>query len=118
MSALITFTEVSPQDPCFNKVHRTAGSPGSCQAPDFKTEVRRTGAVHCGTPMDLVTPAIRPAVAHYTFERDAEEPIELPPVWRCRCGFQLDAWLPSAGTVHFTVDRTGNGPAHVAPLRA
>ena len=54
-----------------------------------------SNALHCGTPMELVTPAVGPADAGYTFEPEGAGPIELPPVWRCRCGFQLDAWLPA-----------------------
>jgi hypothetical protein len=115
---LISFTEVSPQDSCFNEEHRSAGSPGSGQVPGSPTELWDTSAVHCGTPMHLVTPAIGPAAAHYTFEPDAEGPVELPPVWRCPCGFQLDAWLPLAGTVHSTVDTSCRGTARVAPLHA
>ncbi len=113
---MITFTEVSPQNPCFN-MGNGAGSPTSGQAPDLAKELRDS-AVHCGTPMELATPATGPAAAHYTFEPDAEVPIELPPVWRCRCGFQLDAWLPAAGTVRFAVDAAGQGTASGAPLHA
>lgn len=47
--------------------------------------------VHCGTLMELVTPAVGPLSTGYTFEPPVE-PIRLPPVWRCGCGFQLDAW--------------------------
>ncbi|WP_147294406.1 hypothetical protein [Arthrobacter sp. RT-1] len=51
--------------------------------------------VHCGTPMELATPAIGQVGAGYSFPPDNAVLIELPPVWRCRCGFQLDAWLPA-----------------------
>lgn len=50
--------------------------------------------VHCGTPMELVTPAVRRAVMGYTFGPDEPGPVQLLPVWRCQCGFQLDAWNP------------------------
>lgn len=52
-------------------------------------------AVHCGSAMDLVTPAVGPATVGYTFEPDVAGPVQLPPVWRCGCGFQLDAWFYS-----------------------
>lgn len=42
--------------------------------------------------MVLVTP--RATAADYTFGPAGAGPIHLPPVWRCSCGFQLDAWLP------------------------
>lgn len=47
--------------------------------------------IHCGTPMELLTPAVGPMSIGYTFEPPVE-PVVLPPVWRCGCGFQLDAW--------------------------
>ena len=47
--------------------------------------------VHCGSPMELVTPAVGLLATGYSFETPAE-PVRLPPVWRCSCGFQLDAW--------------------------
>jgi hypothetical protein len=43
--------------------------------------------------MELATPAIGPAAAAYSFPPEDAVLTELPPVWRCRCGFQLDAWL-------------------------
>jgi hypothetical protein len=46
--------------------------------------------VHCGSLMALVTPAVGPLSAGYSFAPPAE-PVRLPPVWRCGCGFQLDA---------------------------
>ncbi|WP_235501512.1 hypothetical protein [Arthrobacter sp. Leaf137] len=55
--------------------------------------------VHCGTPMELVTPAAGRAAMVYTFDPDELAPVKLPPVWRCQCGFQLDAWVPYGGTI-------------------
>lgn len=68
-------------------------------------------AVHCGTPMDLVTPATGPVATGYTFGPPVEA-VQLPPVWRCGCGFQLDAWAGGP----FTGDRLGHNP--VPALRA
>lgn len=65
---LITFTEVLPQ---------------------------QSSGMHCGMPMELVTPALGGAAVVHTFEPEGPGAVELPPVWRCRCGFQLDAWQPS-----------------------
>ncbi|RAX14946.1 hypothetical protein DC347_19760 [Pseudarthrobacter sp. AG30] len=53
-------------------------------------------AIHCGTAMQLVTPAVGSEGASYTFAPADSNSIELPPVWRCGCGFQLDAW-PAGG---------------------
>ena len=55
-------------------------------------------AVHCGTTMELVIPAVGAAAVGYTFGPDDGgpvqlPPVQLPPVWRCGCGFQLDAGL-------------------------
>jgi hypothetical protein len=47
--------------------------------------------LHCATEMEMVIPALGSAVVEYTFEPE-EGPVQLPPVWRCSCGFQLDAW--------------------------
>lgn len=84
VSALITFTEVLPQ---------------------------QSSGMHCGMPMELVTPALGGAAVLYTFEPVGQGAVELPPVWRCRCGFQLDAWQPSA-------QAAGHTSAASAPARA
>jgi len=47
--------------------------------------------VHCGSLMELGTPTVGLLATGYSFEPPAE-PVRLPPVWRCSCGFQLDAW--------------------------
>ncbi|MEO8281790.1 MAG: hypothetical protein ABI568_00050 [Pseudarthrobacter sp.] len=47
--------------------------------------------VHCATEMEMVVPAVGGTTVEYTFELE-EGPVLLPPVWRCSCGFQLDAW--------------------------
>lgn len=47
---------------------------------------------HCGTSMEWKSPSLA-AVSAHTFETP-DEPVNLPPLWRCRCGFQLD------GVVH------------------
>jgi hypothetical protein len=41
---------------------------------------------HCGVAMEWRTPD-PVAISVYSFDTGAEE---LPPVWCCRCGFQLD----------------------------
>lgn len=48
-------------------------------------------AMHCGEPMELVVPAVGLQAVEYSFEPEEGEPVHLPPVWRCNCGFQLDA---------------------------
>lgn len=84
---LVTFTEFLPLDSLsgsssFNVPYQSGGSEGGA-------------AVHCGSAMDLVTPAVGPAAVGYTFEPEEGGPVQLPPVWRCGCGFQLDAWIRS-----------------------
>ncbi|MCU1568650.1 MAG: hypothetical protein JWQ56_3587 [Pseudarthrobacter sp.] len=73
-------------------------------------------AVHCGTPMELVTPAVGPAAVGYTFEPDHGGPVQLPPVWRCSCGFQLDAWFHSPYASQGPV--FGSGAAHAVARSA
>lgn len=79
---------------------------------DQQPPAAESGApVHCGTPMELVTPAVGPTAVGYSFE-PANRPEELPPVWRCGCGFQLDAWvLPCQGATPEAI------PAHMSPTR-
>ena len=84
---LVTFTEFLPLDSLprsssFNVPYPSGGSEGGA-------------AVHCGSAMDLVTPAVGPVAVGYTFEPEEGGPVQLPPVWRCGCGFQLDAWIRS-----------------------
>lgn len=50
--------------------------------------------LHCGVVMELVTPAAGSSEAVYTFDQPDVVPVILPPVWRCGCGFQIDAWTP------------------------
>ncbi|WP_285249633.1 hypothetical protein [Pseudarthrobacter sp. fls2-241-R2A-168] len=88
MSALVTFTELGSPDifagrTSLNGFPTTDGPAG-------------LAAVHCGTSMELVTPAVGPAAVGYTFGPDDGGPVQLPPVWRCGCGFQLDAGLGAA----------------------
>jgi hypothetical protein len=45
---------------------------------------------HCGTAKEGTTPTPGPTGFAYSFEA-AEAPAELPAVWRCSCGFQLDS---------------------------
>jgi hypothetical protein len=43
---------------------------------------------HCGTAMEWKAPPTAGMSVH-TFGT-GDEPAALPPLWRCRCGFQLD----------------------------
>jgi hypothetical protein len=87
VSILVTFTEFLPLD----------SLPGSSSfnVPYLSGSYEGSAAVHCGSAMDLVTPAVGPAAVGYTFEPEEGGPVQLPPVWRCGCGFQLDAWIRS-----------------------
>lgn len=42
---------------------------------------------HCGLPMEWTAPAQN---ADFAYSFDAGRSADLPPVWRCGCGFQLD----------------------------
>jgi hypothetical protein len=88
VSALVTFTELGSPDVL-------AGRP-SLKGFQPVPEPAGLAAVHCGATMDLVTPAVGPVAVGYTFGPDGEGPVLLPPVWRCGCGFQLDAGLGAA----------------------
>lgn len=53
---------------------------------------------HCGVAMEWSTPAAR-TMAAYSYDA-GEALVDLPDVWRCFCGFQLDSWVnvvPAAG---------------------
>jgi hypothetical protein len=63
------------------------GTPGAGAAPLAGQAPR-----HCGTPMRWTAPVLD-AMAVYSFDTGRGS-AELPPVWRCTCGFQLD------GVVH------------------
>ena len=88
MSALVTFTELGSPDVLAGRTSLNGFGPDP--EPDGLT------AVHCGTAMELVTPAVGPVAVGYTFGPDDAGPVLLPPVWRCGCGFQLDAGLGTA----------------------
>lgn len=51
--------------------------------------------VHCGTPMEWKTPASANMYV-YSFA-PADAAAELPPLWRCGCGFQLDGIVRPSG---------------------
>ncbi|WP_240471894.1 hypothetical protein [Pseudarthrobacter phenanthrenivorans] len=104
MSVLVTFTEVSPPNP---------GTAGGVLTSDLRSTLAGTTApqenpaVHCGAAMQIVTPAVGGGSTSYTFAPGDAGSIELPPVWRCACGFQLDAWTPGE-------TRSGDRPAALA----
>jgi hypothetical protein len=45
---------------------------------------------HCGAAMEWTTPTPGPTEFAYSYDT-AEAPAELPALWRCGCGFQLDS---------------------------
>lgn len=103
-----TFTDLGALSACTNRLSLDP-------ARQVKSEWH--GApLHCGTTMELVTPAAGPVAIGYTFEPDDGCPVQLPPVWRCGCGFQLDAWIrsPYASREQFS----DPGAAHTAALSA
>lgn len=73
VSILVTFAEFSPSN-SFSGVPATDDNL----------------AMHCGEPMELVIPAVGPQAVE-SFESEEDTAVHLPPVWRCNCGFQLDA---------------------------
>ena len=89
---LVSYTEVSPRKPAMGVTIPDARTDPRRSTLDGTTAPQGNTAVHCGTPMELVTPALGWERASYTFAPTAPGDSELPPVWRCACGFQLDAW--------------------------
>ncbi|MET3720126.1 hypothetical protein ABIB27_001982 [Arthrobacter sp. UYEF21] len=70
-----------------------AASPGSLPSVSAEgSNAPPTWPVHCSTEMEITTPAVGAAAVGSTFEPQ-DHPVLLPPVWRCSCGFQLDAWV-------------------------
>ncbi|MDZ4090112.1 MAG: hypothetical protein U1D68_02770 [Arthrobacter sp.] len=51
--------------------------------------------VHCGMPMEWKTP-MSATMSVYSFA-PADAAAELPPLWRCGCGFQLDGMVHTSG---------------------
>ncbi|QDG90056.1 hypothetical protein NIBR502770_17325 [Pseudarthrobacter sp. NIBRBAC000502770] len=88
---LVSYTEVSPRKPAMGVTIPDARTDLTRSTLDGTTAPPGHTAVHCGTPMQLVTPALGWQRASYTFAPTAPGDSELPPVWRCACGFQLDA---------------------------
>lgn len=76
------------------------GTPGAGASPSAARWPEESGAAtpalptnpaspapsHCGAPMDWTAPALN-TMSAYSFDAGTAE---LPPVWRCSCGFQLD----------------------------
>ena len=110
VSALVTFTELLPLEPL----------PGSapCNASPREDAAASGPAVHCGSAMELVTPAVGPAAVGYSFEAEDSGPVHLPPVWRCGCGFQLDAWIQSPYACGSQDGTVAPGPEHFTALSA
>lgn len=50
---------------------------------------------HCGVPMEWKAPASA-TMSVYSFA-PADAAAELPPLWRCGCGFQLDGIVHTSG---------------------
>lgn len=53
---------------------------------------------HCGVAMEWSKPAAH-SMSAYSYDA-GEALVDLPELWRCRCGFQLDSWAnvaPAAG---------------------
>ena len=90
---LVSYTEVPPRKPTMGVTLPDARTDLTRSTLDGTTAPQGNTAVHCGTPMQLVTPALGWERASYTFAPTAPGGSELPPVWRCACGFQLDAWI-------------------------
>ncbi len=76
------------------------GTPGAGASPSAARWPEESGAAtpalptnpaspapsHCGAPMEWTAPALN-TMSAYSFDAGTAE---LPPVWRCSCGFQLD----------------------------
>ena len=75
---------------------RTAGSAVAELAPAPVVPAQSLAApVHCGMPMEWKVPGSS-NMAVYSFA-PADAAAELPPLWRCACGFQLDGPIRTSG---------------------
>lgn len=101
VSVLVTFTEVSLRQR--SRIDATTADHALDpvrSALDGTPVPQGQAAVHCGAPMRLVTPSTGWERASYTFAPADAGSAELPPVWRCACGFQLDAWTTGPRGAH------------------
>ena len=57
-------------------------------APSLPLNTASPAPSHCGTPMEWTAPVLD-AMSVYSFDAGSGS-ADLPPVWRCSCGFQLD----------------------------
>ncbi|BCW80636.1 hypothetical protein NicSoilC5_26550 [Arthrobacter sp. NicSoilC5] len=99
---LVSSTEVSPREPGMAATTPDGLLDLTRSTLDGTTAPQGKAAVHCGSPMQLVTPALGWERASYTFAPTSAGSTELPPVWRCACGFQLDAWTTDSRGAHHT----------------
>jgi hypothetical protein len=79
---------------------RLCGTAGAELASGPGATLQSQGApCHCGVAMEWKTPN-QVVTSVFSFDTGAEE---LPPVWRCRCGFQLDGVVhPSAAVAELS----------------
>ncbi|NUT70510.1 hypothetical protein HNO81_04900 [Pseudarthrobacter sp. C4D7] len=89
---LVSVTEVSPREPGTGAVTPDEHFDLIWPTLDGTVAPQGQAAIHCGSPMQLVTPASGWQGTSYTFAPAGAGLAALPPVWRCACGFQLDAW--------------------------
>jgi len=54
--------------------------------------------LHCGAPMQWTSP--EPAMPSYSFG-PADPSLDLPALWRCPCGFQLDGGIQLGDELQF-----------------
>ncbi|MCI9870336.1 hypothetical protein [Arthrobacter humicola] len=65
---------------------------------DPATELPPGAPLHCGAPMQWTSP--EPAMPSYSFG-PADPSLDLPALWRCPCGFQLDGGIQLGDGLHF-----------------
>lgn len=75
---------------------RFAAEPGA-PAPVLSASPASKAPSHCGMPMEWTAPALD-AMSAYSFDAGMGS-AELPPVWRCSCGFQLDGIVHTANAL-------------------
>ena len=87
MTELLTITGSPGAGAAPSGARHSKVEPGA-PAPAALSNAPSKAPSHCGAPMEWTAPALA-AMSAYSFGSAAGS-ADLPPVWRCSCGFQLD----------------------------
>lgn len=87
MAELLTITGIPGAGAAPLGAPDSPAEPGAA-APVLPMTTASKAPSHCGASMEWTAPALD-AMSAYSFDAGIGS-AELPPVWRCSCGFQLD----------------------------